>query len=135
MISPEGEVEVSDAVRTVRRQITKPGSSSETSSSPSAHLERPSARAGEVERVSLADIEPDFEVRDGDILVVSYPEVTLPLPAKFSGVKVGGWIYTRKLRDGDNATEQASKIYAWLSRVAERTGAEKVKLWATEFGG
>lgn len=77
----------------------------------------------------------EFEPRDGDVLVVSYPEVKLPLKIKFAIVDVGGTSYTRTLRAGDNVQEQYSKVYAFLKRNAERDAIEKVKHWDSAFSG
>ena len=79
------------------------------------------------------DIEAEFDVRDGDVMVISYPEITLPLPKAYSSVKIGGWIYTRRLCAGDNLRDQATKIYDFLSAHAKRTGTAKVREFANEF--
>jgi hypothetical protein len=73
-----------------------------------------------------------FEVRDADILVVSYPEVTIPI-ANYSGVKVGGLIYTRKLLAGDDAGEQYDRIYAFLKSKADADGRAKVAAYQAEL--
>lgn len=78
---------------------------------------------------------PGFEPRDGDMLTVSYPEVKLPLRAKFAIVDVGGLSYTRTLRDGDDVGEEYDRIYAFLRQRAERDAVEKVKMWNAEFSG
>ena len=92
--------------------------------------------------VGRVDLTPDerrkarvlFDVRDGDVLVVSYPEVTIPI-APYASVKVGGLIYTRKLVHGDDIGEEYDRIYAFLQSNAEADAAEKVQLWAKEMGG
>lgn len=71
--------------------------------------------------------------RDGDVLVVSYPEVTIPI-RQYSNVKVGGLIYTRKLVAGEDVGEQYADVYAFLRDRAEKDAVEKVKLWAAELG-
>lgn len=78
----------------------------------------------------------DFDyvaAREGDTLVVSYPEVKLPLTTKFGTITVGGLIYTRKLVSGDNAEAEYDRIYLFLKRLAERDAREKVKLWNDEL--
>jgi len=70
--------------------------------------------------------------REGDTLVVSYPEVKIPL-AKFAIAGVGGLIYTRQLKAGDDAQAEYDRIYAFLKRAAERDAKEKVQLWAAEL--
>ena len=75
-----------------------------------------------------------FEAREGDILVVSYPEVTVPV-VQYSAVKVGGLIYTRRLQKGDDPNEQHDRIYAWLKRKAERAANEKVEAWSKQLRG
>lgn len=79
------------------------------------------------------DIEAEFDVREGDVMVISYPEITLPLPKAYSSVKIGGWIYTRRLCAGDNLREQANKIYDFLSAHAKRHGVAKVREFAEQF--
>jgi hypothetical protein len=79
------------------------------------------------------EVAPDFEPRDGDVLVVSYPEVTLPLPKQFSMMKFGGLIYTRQLRVGDDVTATARTIGAWITKIAESDGAAKFRRLNAEF--
>ena len=86
---------------------------------------------GDVERWSPPPA--DWEPRDGDSLVVSYPEVLLPLPKQYSSLRVGGFIYTRKLAAGDDVATTAERIYRWLAKFAEETGAETYKRWVDEF--
>jgi hypothetical protein len=85
--------------------------------------------------VSTADVaKPAFVPREGDQLVIAYPEVTIGLGSNsYSSVKVGGLIYTRVLRDADDADEQYRKIYAFLEQRAVRDGREKVKLFQEEL--
>lgn len=94
------------------------------SSATSAHVERGEERH---------EVSPDFVARDGDTLVVTYPEVTLPLPEKFAMMKFGGLIYTRRLRDGDDPQEQLETIDRWLTREAERAGVAKYKRLLRDF--
>jgi hypothetical protein len=75
----------------------------------------------------------DFEAREGDVLVVSYPEVTIPL-IQYSTVKVGGWIYTRRMVGGESVTKQAEKVYQWLKSRCEKHATEKIATWAQELG-
>lgn len=75
-----------------------------------------------------------FEAREGDVLVVSYPEVTVPV-VQYSAVKVGGLIYTRRIQKGDDPNEQYEKIYAWLKRKAEKAANEKVADWSKQLRG
>lgn len=76
-----------------------------------------------------------FEARDGDVLVVGYPEVTLPLKIKYATVKIGGWIYTRKLREGDDVAEEARRVHAFLRQHALKYGKIKVEEISRELGG
>lgn len=77
---------------------------------------------------------PEFEPRDGDVLVVSYPEANVGLGGNsYSSVKVGGLIYTRKLVEGDDPEEQYRKIYAYLERLALRDGRAKIALFMEEL--
>jgi hypothetical protein len=76
---------------------------------------------------------PGFEARDGDVLVVTYPEVTLPLPKQYSMMKFGGAIYTRQLRAGDDVDGTARSISAWLSKLCEAEGSAKYRRLVAEF--
>lgn len=73
-----------------------------------------------------------FEAREGDILVVSYPEVTVPIAQYFS-VKCGGLIYTRKLVAGEDPEQQYEQIYEFLQRKATADGRAKVKEYRLEL--
>ena len=87
------------------------------------------------ETVSFAIPEAPFEARDGDVLIIAYPEVTVPLSIKYATVKIGGISYTRRMQAGDNVGETFAKVYGWIKSVAEGIGAEKVKRIAREFKG
>jgi hypothetical protein len=76
-----------------------------------------------------------LNVREGDVLVVSYPEVKIPLATKYSTITAGGLIYTRRLVPGDIAQIEYDKIYGFLKSMAERDAREKVKLWTEELAG
>lgn len=76
---------------------------------------------------------PGFEVRDGDVLVVTYPEVTLPLPKQYSMMKFGGLIYTRQLRAGDDLEATIAAISSWLAKRAESEGGAKYRRLVAEF--
>lgn len=65
-----------------------------------------------------AAIDEPIDVRDGDTLVVSYPEVTIPI-AQYSVVKVGGLTYTRQLRVGDDVAHEHDRIYNFLRQRVE----------------
>ena len=88
------------------------------------------------QEIPQATVEPGHGLvaRDGDVLVVSYPEITIPLK-QYSSVKIGGLIYTRRLVDGESVDEQYAKVYAFLKTKAETDGVAKVKTWAAELGG
>jgi hypothetical protein len=75
----------------------------------------------------------DFEARDGDVLVVSYPEVKIPLATKYSTVTIGGLIYTRQLRSKDSPTEEYQRVYAFLRHMAEADARAKVQQWTEEL--
>lgn len=76
----------------------------------------------------------NIDVREGDVLVVSYPESTIGLGGNsYSSVKVGGIAYTRKLVEGDDVAEQYRKIYDFLAARAQADGREKVKLYREEL--
>lgn len=67
----------------------------------------------------------DVRARAGDVLVVSFPEITLPI-AQYSNVKLGGLTYSRQLVDGESVSEQYDKIYAFLKNRALQDGQAKV---------
>lgn len=71
--------------------------------------------------------------RDGDVLVVSYPEVKIPLATRFGTISIGGLIYTRKLLATDNVEAEYDRIYSFLRSMAERDARLKVKLWHDEL--
>lgn len=77
----------------------------------------------------------DFVAREGDVIVVSYPEVKIPLATKFGNIVVGGLIYTRHLVAGDSVETEHKRIYAFLKRMAERDAREKVQTWTEELAG
>lgn len=71
--------------------------------------------------------------REGDVLVVAYGEVKLPLTSRFGSITVGGLIYTRQLVDCDDVETEYQRIYDFLKRLAERDAREKVKAWNAEM--
>lgn len=72
--------------------------------------------------------------RDGDTLVVTYPEIKLPFEQpKFAMISIAGLTYSRKLLDGDDVQAEYNGIYAFLKENADRDGAEKVKAWYAEL--
>lgn len=73
-----------------------------------------------------------FDAREGDVLVVNYPEVSVPLAGYGVNCKVGGLMYTRRLLPGDDVAKQYDRIYAFLKARAERDANEKVRAWAEE---
>lgn len=77
-------------------------------------------------------IQQGLEARDGDNLVVSYPEVTIPI-GSYSSVKVGGLIYTRKLVAGEDVAEQYTRIYAFLKSRADADARVKVAQYQDEL--
>ena len=75
----------------------------------------------------------ELVAREGDVLVVSYPEVKIPLATKYATVTIGGLIYTRRLNAGDVVQVEHDKIFEFLKRNAEREAREKVRLWTEEL--
>jgi hypothetical protein len=63
--------------------------------------------------------------RQGDVLVVAFPEMTIPI-ASYANVKIGGLTYSRHLVDGESVEDQYEKIYAFLTRRALLDGKAKV---------
>jgi hypothetical protein len=76
-----------------------------------------------------------LKARDGDVLVVSYPEVTVPLTTKYASVKIGGLIYTRRLVAGEEVQAEYDSIYRFLKGMAQRDAHEKVRVWTQELAG
>jgi hypothetical protein len=79
--------------------------------------------------------EAQLRARDGDVLVVSYPAVKIPLATRYANIEVGGLIYTRQLQSGDDAQKEYERIYAFLKSMAEKDAREKVRLWTEELAG
>ena len=77
-------------------------------------------------------IDEPIDVRDGDTLVVSYPEVTIPI-VQFGFVKVGGSTYTRQLRAGDDVGHEYDRIYAFLQKRTEAEGRVKCASFIEEL--
>lgn len=73
-----------------------------------------------------------LSAREGDVLVVSYPECKVPI-SRYASAAIGGLIYTRRLKEGDDVQDEHDRIYAFLRRNAEREAKEKVKLWTDEL--
>lgn len=73
-----------------------------------------------------------FKTRDGDVLVVNWPEIKVPV-IQFSTVSVGGLSYTRRLTDGEDPEVVYHQIYAFLERVGQRDAREKLAAWGAEF--
>lgn len=69
--------------------------------------------------------------REGDVLVVTYPEVKVPV-AQYWTVGIGNLIYTRKLVEGDDVSAEYDRVYAFLKSKAERDGREKLKAYSEE---
>lgn len=75
-----------------------------------------------------------LEARDGDVLVVAYPEVTIPLGGNsYSAVRVAGLIYTRKMLQGEDVAKQYDVIYAFLKERATVDGRAKVQEFQDEL--
>lgn len=75
---------------------------------------------------------PQLRARDGDVLVVTYGDVKIPI-SKYNTVTVGGLIYTRRLVDGDDVQLEHDVIYEFLRDNAERDAREKFSTWAAQI--
>lgn len=94
----------------------------------------PGAVRSEIRREGHAGpIPAGFEAREGDVLVLTYSEVTLPLPKQYAMMKFGGAIYTRKLCAGDDVEKERVAISAWLTRVVEADGVAKYRRMVSDF--
>lgn len=76
-------------------------------------------------------VEVGFQARAGDVLVVSYPEVVLPLKPQYSSVRVGGITYTRQLVEGDDVVAEFETIYNTVMQLAAQSGEAKIIAWGT----
>lgn len=70
--------------------------------------------------------------REGDVLVVQYGEVKIPV-IQYSTVSVGGLTYSRQLKAGENVSVEYDKVYAFLKSAAERDGREKIRAYSEEL--
>lgn len=68
----------------------------------------PSSPASEL-REKLADVQPVVS-REGDMLHVRFPEITLPLAVKYATAKIGGSSYSRTLEAGEDVGAAAREI-------------------------
>lgn len=71
--------------------------------------------------------------REGDVLVVNYPEIRVPV-APYCTVGVGGLVYTRQLRDGDDPEQEYRRIYDYLDRQVKADARVKIAQWSEEVG-
>lgn len=95
-----------------------------------AQVEQPAASP---RRLSFDDIsKPSFKAREGDKLVVSYPEVTLPLQLKFAMVRVGGASYERTLVPGEDPLEVYKDTFTFLKDATSVAAAQLISTWAGE---
>jgi hypothetical protein len=83
--------------------------------------------------IKATEIPEGFIAREGDTLMVSIPEVTLPLPQKYATIKLGGFIYTRRLHEGDDVRAEGETTYRWLEKFSEAVGRDRFRRWAAEF--
>lgn len=74
---------------------------------------------------------PDVIAREGDVLVVSYPEVKIPIK-QFWVVGVGNLTYTRRMKEGESVTQQTNAIMAKLTELAEEHANERVAKWSAQ---
>ena len=73
---------------------------------------------GEDRREEIAGRSPIIVAREGDTLHVRFPEVTLPLRAKYASAKVGGLSMTRALREGEGVAEAGREMAAVLRELS-----------------
>lgn len=67
-----------------------------------------------------------FKANEGDTLSVNYPEIMVPV-GHMLNVKIGGLLYTRKLREGDDVSAIYDEIYGFLEKKARRDGRLKIQ--------
>lgn len=72
----------------------------------------------EDERFEQAARSPTVVAREGDTLHVRFPEVTLPLRAKYASAKVGGLSMTRALREGEGVAEAGREMAVVLRELS-----------------
>lgn len=82
--------------------------------------------------VSSRTHEAVLEARDGDVLVVQFPEQKVGIPNSYSSVTLAGLTYSRRLVAGDDPGAEYDRIYAFLKARAERDGRERLREFAAE---
>jgi len=73
--------------------------------------------------------------RDGDTLVVKYPEQKISPPGTYSSITIGGAWYTRQLVEGDDVEVEYERVYAFLRARAERHGRAAVEEFERDLAG
>ena len=73
----------------------------------------------------------DVIAREGDVLVVTYPEVKVPIK-QFWIVGVGNLTYTRRMNAGESVTQQANQIMGKLTELAEMHANERIAKWSEQ---
>lgn len=131
---PEAEAEREAIQAEARKAAAEEQAAAERASAGRAEKPPTGATREEIRREGHAvPLTPGFEPRDGDVLVVSYPDVTLPLPKQYAMMRFGGAIYTRQLRAGDDVDATARAISGWLTRTVEADGVAKYRRLVAEF--
>lgn len=69
-------------------------------------------------RIEEAGKVPTIVAREGDSLHIRFPEVTLPLRAKYASAKVGGLSMTRTLRVGEGVAEAGREMAVVLRELS-----------------
>ncbi len=82
---------------------------------------------GEDRREEIAARSPTLVAREGDSLHVRFPEVTLPLRAKYASAKVGGLSMTRTLRDGEDVAEAGREMASALRELSLEIARETIR--------
>lgn len=72
----------------------------------------------EEDRVATVGKVAAIVAREGDTLHVRFPEVTLPLRAKYASAKVGGLSMTRTLRNGEGVAAAGREMAAVLRELS-----------------
>lgn len=127
---------------TLTRRTTTPGTAAQQrpttaarapnpSPVPEATVERPPEEPGKPVNI-FEGLTADFEARDGDTLVLTYGEVTIPTSVDYFNIRAGGHSYRRTLKEGDNVVEQAVKVREFLRNFSERDIRQKAQVWASE---
>lgn len=74
-----------------------------------------------------------LEAREGDNLVVRYPEMKIGIPGTYCSISLGGSMYTRRLAPGENPSDVFDRVYAFLKSREEAHGRRALQEFMAEL--